>query len=101
MHEDQLRWALLQARPAQAIIRLFRPDDIAPADKITTTLAALANELDIPADAGREAVAELVRAPDFSADIDPATCPEDGLLTIVVDWHTFHATRIDLRSPDA
>jgi hypothetical protein len=100
-YEDELRWALLHERPAQGIIRLFRPDGIAPADTLTTSLTALASELDVPVEAARGALVELIRAADFSADTDPATCEEDDILTIAIDWDTFHTTRIHLGSSNA
>ncbi|QJU56258.1 DUF6042 family protein (plasmid) [Herbiconiux sp. KACC 21604] len=96
--EESLRWQRLHEETEYAIIELFRPHELAPADRIATTLSQLANELARPVESVREACAQLVAAPDFSTTHDMLVIGVDEPFTMSVDWEIFFATRISVRT---
>jgi Family of unknown function (DUF6042) len=98
--DDAIRWRHLHEGTAQDIIRLFKPDDEQPRDRLTTSLERLGRTMNLDPDSVREGIVLLLEHGDFSANIDIARAPRHKVFSLAVDWERFAATRIGIRRGD-
>lgn len=92
--EDEIRWRELHEGAAQGIISLFRPVTGEATDSLTSSLERLGRRLDRDPESIREGILNLLKAGDFSVNVDIARVPAHKVFTLRVDWDRFAATRI-------
>jgi hypothetical protein len=95
--EDELRWERIHYDNAQSIIRLFVDEDL---DVLSTTLADLAQRLELPVESVREAILVLLGEGDFTASVDVERIDARRPLELRVDWDRFADTRIGISVAD-
>ncbi len=95
--EDALRWERIHYDNAQSIIRVFVDDDL---DVLATTLADLAERLELPVESVREAILGLLGEGDFTASVDIERVEAGHLFEVRVDWDRFADTRIGISVAD-
>ena len=94
--EDERRWQATHESTAQAIIRLFDPDQ-QQRDTLSTTLDQLATELSVDMESARAGVLNLLTLGDFTATIDIPRAEHHQAFDLIVDWDLFNQTRIGIR----
>jgi hypothetical protein len=95
--EDEMRWERIHYDNAQSIIRLFVDDEL---DVLSTTLANLAERLELPVASVREAILVLLEERDFAASVDVERIDDREALELRVDWDRFADTRIGISVGD-
>ena len=91
---DRRRWQDLHYASGQQIIRFFVDENV---DGVSTSLEALASELDMDPEDVRQGILVLLGEGDFSASVDIERVTSQASFDLKVDWNLFNETRLSYR----